>query len=279
MRGHCVLHRPRRPPRRVAEVSEEAHDVRAGIDVRPAEPDDMDQLVGLCLTARAESALGPALCSSDAATLAKQIGAFTAVPGAKVLVACVEGTVVGMVLGRLVGPNPFTDEVSLAVEALYVAPHHRRRGAGHALMVGVAELASTAGADQVYAVPIPGARGMQRFFVQLGFAPAANHRATTTTALLRRLTPAVVAARTSGPRGLEDLIARRRRSRAGTGKDGTEDGLADRAGPSVAVAGLSGQVSRPSADGDQAGRRAGISKHVRRAVQTRRDVESSTTTS
>jgi GNAT superfamily N-acetyltransferase len=246
----------------------EADDVRAGIEVRPAEPGDMDQLVGLCLTARAESSVGSAICSSDAATLTKQLGAFTAVPGAHVLVAYVEQTMVGMVLGRMIGPNPFTDEVSLAVEALYVDPGHRRRGAGHALMVAIAELATAAGADQVYAVPLPGARGMQRFFVQLGFAPAANHRATTTSALLRRLATGALATGRSGPRGLEDLIARRRRSRTGSGKVLPQ--------PPVAAAGPDGVVV---AEADQAGRRAGISKHVRRAVQIRRDVESSTTIS
>ncbi len=235
--------------------------MRPGIEVAPAEPADMDGLVRLCLAARAESSLGSQVCSPEPATLAQQLGALTAAPGGTVLVARAEGAVVGLLLGRLLGPNPFTDHVSLAVEALYVGSDHRRRGVGHALMVGAADVAASAGAEQVYAAPIPGARGMHRFFVQLGFAPAAAHRVTSTTALQRRLALDVTPARRSGPRGLEDLIARRRQSRAGaiTEKAATEN--LPRPGDAQAV-----QPARLS-----------ISKHVKRAVQTRRDAESSTT--
>ena len=182
--------------------------MRPGTEVRTAEPADMADLVALCLTARQESSVGPQVCTADADTLAHQLGALTAAPGGTVLVAHSDGTPVGLLLGRLLGPNPFTDEASLAVEAVYVDPRHRRRGVGHALMVGAAELAEQAGAEHVYAAPIPGARGMQRFFVQLGFAPAAAHRVTSTASLLRRLSQDTGVARRPGPRGLEDLIAR-----------------------------------------------------------------------
>lgn len=243
----------------------EADGVRPGIEVRPAEPADMDRLVDLCRAARDEASVGSAVCSPDAAVLAQQLGAFTAMPGGTLLVAVHEHAVVGMVLGRLLGPNPFTEEASFAVEALYVAPDHRRRGTGHALMVATAELATAAGATQVYAAPLPGARGMHRFFVQLGFTPAAHHRATSTSALLRRLAEGP-AARRSGPRGLEDLIARRRQSRAGSRKVAAQVATVSEAGAVVA-------------DATQPGRRAAITKQVRRAVQTRLDVESSTTIS
>ena len=229
--------------------------MRPGIEVRPAEPSDMTELVELCLSARAESAVGSHLCTSDAETLARQIGALTATPGGTILVARSDDALVGLMLGRVVGPNPFTDEVSLAVEALYVGAGHRRRGIGHQLMVGAAEIAERAGAEHVYTAPIPGARGMQRFFVQLGFAPAAAHRVSSTSALQRRLADTGVNRR-HGSRGIDDLIARRRQSRL--------DAAASQALPPVV---------------DQAGRRAAISRHVRRAVQTRRDIESSIVTS
>lgn len=231
--------------------------MRPVIEVRRIDPVDMDQVVNLCLTGRSESSVGSQVCTSDAATLARQVGALTAAPGGTLLVAIIDGAVVGLLLGRLVGPNPFTDEVSLAVEVVYVGPEHRRRGVGHSLMVGAADVAAEAGAEHVYAAPIPGARGMQRFFVQLGFVPAAAHRVTTTSALLRRLALDSGPSRRAGSRGLDDLIARRRQSRA-------------EAASAESVGWLSG---------DQAGRRAVITRHVRRAVQTRRDVESSTTTS
>lgn len=233
--------------------------MRPGIEVGPAEPVDMDGLVRLCLAAREESIVGSQVCSAEPAMLAHQLGALTAAPGGTVLVARSDGAVVGLLLARLLGPNPFTDDVSLAVEALYVATSHRRRGVGHALMVGAADVAAAAGAEHVYAAPIPGARGMQRFFVQLGFAPAAAHRMTSTSALQRRLALDTTAPRRPGPRGLEDLIARRRQSRAGL--VATND----------VVRAAEVQAAQPA--------RLSISKHVKRAVQTRRDAESSTTIS
>lgn len=233
--------------------------MRPGIEVGPAEPADMAGLVRLCLAAREESSVGSQVCSPEPATLAQQLGALTAAPGGTVLVARSEGAVVGLLLGRVLGPNPFTDDVSLAVELLYVGSAHRRRGVGHALMVGAADLAAAAGAEHVYAAPIPGARGMQRFFVQLGFAPAAAHRMTSTSALQRRLAAdGAAAARRPGPRGIEDLIARRRQSRAL---------------PSAAPLAHASDVQSLQAP------RLSITKQVRRAVQTRLDAESSTTIS
>lgn len=220
--------------------------MRPGIEVRRVRPDDMDGLVGLSLTARRESWAGPQLCASDASTIAHQIGAFTGVPGSVVYLAVSGPAVVGLLLGRTIEPNLFTDQATFAVEAVYVDPRHRRRGAGHALMLAATETALEAGAEQVFAAPIPGARGMQRFFVRLGFLPAAAHRAIGTSLLHRHLT-ADTGGRRAGARGLEDLIARRRQFRS-------ED--------------ASGQADR------------GVrSRQVNRAVQTSLEAESTTTIS
>ncbi len=228
------------------------------IDVSSASPADLEELAGLCLDAREESSVGPQVCSSDRDVIAQQLGAMAAQPGGLVMVARADGRIVGLLLGRLVGPNPFTDEMHLAVEAVYVTASHRRRGVGHALMTGAVDLAAEAGAVQVYAAPIPGARGMQRFFVQLGFLPAAAHRVTKLSALQRRLSQdAPRAPRRLGPRHLEDLIARRRQARGVTGEI-----------PVVAAAVAEAQPPLV----------ADMSMQVRRAVQTRRDRESSITT-
>ncbi len=232
--------------------------------MRPAEvtvavPSDVDEVAGVCLGAREESSVGPQVCSADRRVIAQQIGALAAVPGGMVLVARTDGHVVGLLLGRLVGPNPFTDETHLAVEALYVVAAHRRRGVGHALMAAAAEEAAAAGAVQVYAAPIPGARGMQRFFVQLGFLPAAAHRVTTLSALQRRLAQdSPRTARRLGPRHLEDFIARRRQARDATGEI---------------------PVIVPTIGEAQPAVRSAMSMQVRRAVQRRNDRASSTTTS
>jgi GNAT superfamily N-acetyltransferase len=206
----------------------------------------MDALVGLCLTARKEAWAGPQVCTSDAAAIGHQIGAFAGIPGTTIQLAMSGCTVVGLLLGRTIEPNLFTDQASFAVEAIYVDPRHRRRGVGHALMLAATESALEAGAGQVFAAPIPGARGMQRFFVRLGFVPAAAHRVIGTAALHRHLTT-YTGRRRSGPRGLDDLIARRRQSRA-------EDSEADQD-------------------------RGSMNTQVSRAVQSRLEAESTTTIS
>lgn len=237
--------------------------MRLGVQVREALPGDMDSLVALCLAARREAAVGAQLCTDDADRLRDQLGALLAVSGGRVLVALLDDEVAGLLLARVVGPGPFTDLVSLDIEAVYVLPAARRRGLGHALLVGATTVAEEAGATEMYSSPLPGARGMQRFLARLGFAPAASHRVVTTAALQRKLTHEhagpVGSVRRSGPRGLEDLIARRRQARAARQPVVEEP---------VAPARSSGA--------DQG--RASITMQVSRAVQTSRPSSSSTTT-
>ncbi|HEX5332447.1 MAG TPA: GNAT family N-acetyltransferase [Cellulomonas sp.] len=236
--------------------------MRSSAQVRAAEPDDLTSLVRLCLEARAESTVGAQLCTSDSESLRHQIGALLAAPGGVVLVATVDGSPAGLLLARLVGPTVFSDLVSLAVEAVYVARDDRRRGVGHALMAGAAEVADEGGATDVYASPLPGARGMLRFFARMGFAPAATHRVVSTASLQRRLAgeaaPGLGARR--GGRAIEDLIARRRQVRAASQRDPADARMVRGSGA------------------DQV-RAAAISMQVSRAVASRRASESSTTIS
>ncbi|WP_255595229.1 GNAT family N-acetyltransferase [Cellulomonas sp. C5510] len=223
------------------------------VTVRPARPEDLDVLVALSLAARAESVVGAQLCTDDADRLRHQIGALVGEPGACGIVGLLDGEVCGLALARIVGPSLFTDEVAVSIEAVYVAEGARRRGVGHALLGAVVEEAQRAGAADVLAVPLPGARGMLRFLARLGFAPAAAHRVASTEALQRRLV-ADAPARRSTRVGLDDLIARRRRARAGRNATAAEAAVA--------------QTGRSS-----------ISMQVSRAEHTRRPRGSSTTTS
>ena len=237
--------------------------MRLGVQVREALPGDMESLVALCLAARREAAVGAQLCTDDADRLRDQLGALLAVRGGRVLVALLDDEPAGLLLARIVGPGPFTDLVSLDIEAIYVLPAARRRGLGHALLVGATTVADEAGATEMYSSPLPGARGMQRFLARLGFAPAASHRVVTTAALQRKLTHEHTglggSVRRSGPRGLEDLIARRRQARA-------------------ARQPLVEEPSTPARASGADQSRASITMQVSRAVQTSRPSSSSTTT-
>ena len=189
--------------------------VRALVDVRPAVPSDLPLLAKLAIAARHESATGAQLCAADEDRLVRQLAALTAVPGGAIRVAVHEEEPVGFLLVRVLEPNLFSDERSLYIEALYVAEHFRRRGVGHALLTAAGDLADSVGALDVYSVPLPGSRGVQRFLARLGFAPAAGHRTVPTAVLQRKL-----AAESGGSRrqvrGIEDLIARRRKARIET---------------------------------------------------------------
>ncbi|WP_265521085.1 GNAT family N-acetyltransferase [Oerskovia flava] len=190
--------------------------MRVSVEVRPAVGDDLPAVATLCAEARSESTAAAQLCVADESRLVRQLSVLQAVPGGQVLAAFHEGVPVGFLLVRVLQPALFTDEPSLYIEALYVAESSRRRGVGHALLTAAAELAEQSGAIDVYSVPIPGSRGVQRFLARLGFAPAAGHRVVSTAVLQRRLAADPSSVR-RGARGLEDLIARRRRARTESG--------------------------------------------------------------
>lgn len=239
--------------------------MRSAIEVSAVRPEDRDGVVELCLQARGETWNGSQVCGGDPETVARHLGALAAMPGSVLLVARAEDRLVGVLLGRLLGPSLFSDEVNLSVELVYVGGDHRRRGVGHALMLAAVEFALANGAENVYAVPIPGARGVQRFFVRLGFAPAATHRVMAVGALHRRLT--AESARRAGTRRRDDIIARRRQSRAVP------------ALPSVVAPAVGAVTGRSDVASLWSSPRVSITTHVSRAVQTRRPAASSTTIS
>ncbi|WP_298459904.1 GNAT family N-acetyltransferase [uncultured Cellulomonas sp.] len=257
--------------------------MRPGVQVREAMPEDLDGLVGLCLEARAEAAVGAQLCSNDADRLRHQLGTLLATPGGHAMVGHVDGDLAGLLLTRVVGPSPFTEDVSLHVEALYVSRSRRRRGLGHALLTAALAVADDAGADQVFAVPLPGSRGVQRFLARLGFAPAAAHRVVTTEVLQRRLAadPVRTGSRRSTGRGLEDLIARRRQVRSATSGPVDLRELPERLAARQVGAdpGADREPVATAVTADQSPRRSSISMHVKRAVASRRESEPTTTIS
>lgn len=199
--------------------------MRVAVEVRPVMAAELTAAAEVCAVGRAESVTGAQLCAADTATIRDQLGVLLSIPGGHVLVACVDGVIVGIVLARTVGNNGFLAKQVLYLESLYVVPGARRQGVGHALLAATAALAVEEGAVEVYAVPIPGARGVQRFLARIGFAPAATHRYVSTAVLQRRLAAEhhpSSAGRQANRKGLEELIARRRRSRS-EGRTGPVD--------------------------------------------------------
>ncbi len=182
------------------------------------------------MEARGETPVNAQVCSPSRQTIRQQLAAVLGVEDMRLLVAQIDDAPAGFAVARVVRPGLFSDVGWLQVEALYVAEPHRRRGAGHALMAALGTIAVEENAERVVTVPLTGSRSEQRFLARLGFAAAAAHRIVDTPSLVRRLEVAGVPRERRRPRGLEDLIAARRRSRdaaaaaqAGAGPaDGTE---------------------------------------------------------
>ncbi len=189
--------------------------MRALVEIVVGTVQDLDEVSRLCILARDESATPAQVCSADTERLKVQLGVLLSVEGGKIFVARQDGVAVGFILARLIATNIYNDEPVMYVEAVYVAQAHRRQGVGHSLLMSAAQAASAAGAVEVYSVPIPGSRGVQRFLARMGFAPAATHRVVATSVLLRKLEGAESPNRRA-TRSLEDLIARRRKARIET---------------------------------------------------------------
>ncbi len=182
-------------------------------EARRATPEDVDALVGLCLEARGESPISAQSCTSSAEVLAQHLRGALQMEDMRLLVAEHDGRPVGLGLVRLVRPGLLSEIGWLQVEAIYVSADHRRRGAGHALMTAIGHLAAADQAERVVTMPLAGARSEQRFLSRLGFVPAGPHRVAETASLVRRLDLELVPRERRRNRGLEHLIAARRRDR------------------------------------------------------------------
>lgn len=178
---------------------------------RLAGPADLDVVVPVLSSVRADSPLGPHLVNPDM-DLGGHLRAWYAQPDNHLAVVEAEDQVIGVALAQVIGANLFSDVVYLQMEALFVQTAFRRRGAGRALMGQLALVAARADAEQVVTMPISGSRSEQRFLSGLGFTVVGARRMIATAALLRRLEQQGKGRERRG-RGIDELIARRRRSR------------------------------------------------------------------
>jgi ribosomal protein S18 acetylase RimI-like enzyme len=192
------------------------------VRVRTASADDLDELVALVGGA---TNLGPLRDRRVARSWPDGVRALCARlladPGHRVVVAVGEaGTVVGAAVFGADTAGGLLDPPSVYVSHILVAPEHRKRGAGRALVAAAAGYAEELGVDSVVVGVAPTTRDANRFFARLGFAPVVIRRVAPVAALRRALAsadPAVdtLPGRTGRPArsGLARAIARTPRSR------------------------------------------------------------------
>jgi GNAT superfamily N-acetyltransferase len=123
------------------------------------------------------------------AELPDRLAALLSRPDRTVLVAVDDDCdrVVGMVVAcddeaGVILPIPV-----LRASKLLVAPDHRRRGIGRALLAAVVHLADERGVDHIVAASLPGSRDANRYLARLGFQPLTTARIASTSSLRRAL--------------------------------------------------------------------------------------------
>lgn len=167
---------------------------RVSIRVRASEPPDVDRLLDLALAAEVPVTAGGArqLRADLEERLDDRVAALLSRTDRTVLVAedPQSSELVGMVvladdeIGAIM-PVPV-----LRASHLVVAPSHRRRGVGRALLAAATEIAEHRGVEHVVATSIPGSRDVNRYLARLGFVPLVSRRIAPTAVLRRSLGPA-----------------------------------------------------------------------------------------
>jgi ribosomal protein S18 acetylase RimI-like enzyme len=176
---------------------------RIRVRVRTASTDDLDELIALV---GGMTDLGPVRGRRIARTgpegFRAQCARLLADPEHRVVVAIDEaGTVVGAAVFGADTAGGLLDPPSVYVSHLLVAPQHRRRGAGRALVAAAAGYADELGVDSVVVGVAPTTRDANRFFARLGFAPLVIRRIAPVAALRRALASADPTADTLPGRG------------------------------------------------------------------------------
>lgn len=153
------------------------------------------------------------LLTPEVMEAAGAIARIAADPSERLLVACVEGDVVGAVHLRRGPVSPLQLLEAVHLSHLHVRPANRRRGVASALLAAATAWAEEKDSTHVLATSPASTREAHRFLARLGFGQIAVIRAASTSALRTRFAGLAVG---SGDTGR--LIARRRALRRRQGR-------------------------------------------------------------
>lgn len=161
---------------------------RSPVLTRAASLPDLPVLVGLWtelrqVGGRAERAVNPVAVTDVTDGLRRAVSS----PDCRVVLACIDHEPVGMAIFTAVTPDPLSDCRLVHLAHLVVAPGHRRRGVGRALVAAAADFGDDQHIEYLSVGVYPSMREASRFLARLGFAAVQVHRVAPVAVLRRRL--------------------------------------------------------------------------------------------
>ncbi len=181
--------------------------LRGSVQIRDAVPEDADALLAIWsdFTTDGSLAVRPLPLRHE---VGAAVGRTAADSDERLLVAELDGTVVGMLHLRRAPLSPIHVEDSVRMSNLHVLSSFRRRGVGRQLIEKAAEWADEKATEHLAAHVAAGARDTNRFLARLGLTQVAVVRATSVKSLRAKLT-----LRDGGMAASSNLLVARRRMR------------------------------------------------------------------
>lgn len=182
---------------------------RASVLLRTAAPSD-----ALVLRELWSDVLRPTTREEQVADVGAILRTSADDPDSRVVVAELDGQVVGVVHLRATSVSTLNLERMVTAFAPHVMPGHHRRGIGSALMEAAASFAEERGVGLVGAAALSTSRDANRFFARLSMGPVATLRVASTAGLRQRLTGVRPSRSVATPRhGHIDKVLAARRGR------------------------------------------------------------------
>lgn len=166
---------------------------RSPVVIRDADPADAPALVAMWTGFGPLDTPGRERVSADEAERA--VVRLQTDPAERLLVAVLQGGVVGMAHLRRAPVSPISEEDAVHVGYLHVLGPYRRRGIGKQLLEAAADWAEEKDSRHIVASVAASSRDSNRFLARLGMAQVAVVRAASVAGLRTRLAPSPVKAR------------------------------------------------------------------------------------
>lgn len=191
------------------------------MQVRDATPDDADALVEIWsdFTRRTSHERPPV--PHPAAETAAAVAQIVADPDQRLLVAVLDGRVIGAVHLLRAPVSPIHTEQAVHVSHLHVLDECRRHGAGHALIEATVSWAEEKAIGHVLCAASVNSRDANRFMARLGLCAIATVRAASVSTLRAKLPvepPAAARVGTRNHRTVGQVLAQRRSLRRAQAK-------------------------------------------------------------